>query len=318
MNITKADNKVIDLHADTLTKCHAKGCSVADNQTMQFALDRVPAGMRWCQCMAVFIPDELRGKAAADYFDDVYAFYRRELEQNCSTLAEVQSLNGIDDALNGTPAAGILTVEGGAVLAGKLENVEKLYRRGVRMMTLTWNGANEIAGGASTDIGFTPFGRAVVGQMERLGMVVDVSHLSDRAFWELCEFATRPFVASHSNARTVCGVSRNLTDEMFGEIVRRGGLVGINYYTHFIAPAGKGATAEKLVEHILHFLALGGEDVLALGSDYDGADLPPDMDRVEKLPRLFEAMRAAKIPEKVIAKIQYKNARRFFAAVKGV
>jgi membrane dipeptidase len=183
------------------------------------------------------------------------------------------------------------------------------------MMTLTWNAANEIAGGADTDEGFTAFGREVVRRMEQLGMAVDVSHLSDRAFWELCEFAEKPFVASHSNARAVCGHRRNLTDDMFKEIVRRGGVVGLNYSVNFLVNGGEGAGIDDLLRHAHHFLELGGSETLALGSDFDGTDIPPEFDRLDKLDFLINAFDRSGIPPATVDAILFHNANRYLSSL---
>lgn len=310
-----ANRRVIDLHCDTLTECGKRGVGLISDAMPHFSLDRLPEGIRWCQCMAVFMPDHLRGDAAESYFQEVYAIYERETALHRRFLTRVADTARIAAALEETPFAAILTVEGGSALAGRLENLEKLWDRGVRMMTLTWNGANEIAGGAATDEGFTPLGRQVVARMEQLGMAVDVSHLSDRAFWELCAFSGKPFAASHSNARAVCGHRRNLTDDMFREIVRRGGVVGLNYSTHFIREGGGSESIEDLLRHVHHYLELGGKGTLALGSDYDGTDIPPYLDGLGRIETLFEALDRSGIPQPVVEDILFHNANRFFAGL---
>jgi membrane dipeptidase len=159
--------------------------------------------------------------------------------------------------------------------------------------------------------GFTDVGREAVRRMEACGMVVDVSHISDEGFFELCKFSQKPFVASHSNARKICGHPRNLTDDMFTEIAGRGGLVGINYYGKFVRDGGSGSV-DDILRHIHHFLELGGEDVLALGSDFDGADMPDYLSGADKIHVLIDALRRSGIPETVVAKILSQNAIRFF------
>jgi membrane dipeptidase len=309
--------KVIDLHCDTMFECHRRGVGLNDEK-LAISLGKRPEGMHICQAMAVFMPDELRGQAAEDFFESVRRHYEGQLQQYRDTISPIRDVNTIDDALDEFPWATILTVEGGSALAGKLRNIRKLYDHGVRVMTLTWNAANEIAGGCATTEGFTAFGREAIREMERLGMVVDVSHLSDKGFSELCDLATRPFIATHSNARAVCNHRRNLTDEMFGEIRDRGGLVGLNYYNDFIVEEGASASIDDVLRHIHHFLDRGGEDTLALGSDFDGADIPPYLDSLEKIAVLFEAMEKSGISADVVEKIRYGNALRFFKGyVKG-
>lgn len=312
---TNMERRLIDLHCDTLTECYSRGIGLNSGDMPHFALDRLPEGLRLCQMMAVFMPDGYRGQEAEDYFNNVYAVYRRQMDEHQGRITPVEDTARIEEALRNNTLAAVLTVEGGSALAGKLDNVRRLWDLGVRMMTLTWNAANEIAGGAATDQGFTSFGRQAVGEMERLGMVVDVSHLSDKGFWELCGFAQRPFVASHSNARAVCGHRRNLTDDMFKEMVDRKGLVGLNYYKSFIRDDGEDGDIGDLMRHVHHFLELGGQDVLALGSDFDGADMPPYLDGLDKIENLVAALERSGLAPDVVEKILFGNASRFFAAL---
>lgn len=309
---TARDRRIIDLHCDTLTECRKYGCGLVDDR-LHLSLNKLPEGYRLCQAMAAFIPDTLRGMAARAYYEELCGVFQDLMRRNGAVIAQVADTAAVGEALEQRPFAAILTVEGGAVLAGDAAYLDRLYRDGVRMITLTWNDANEICGGAATDEGFTPFGRSAVARMEELGIAVDVSHLSDRGFWELCGMAKRPFVASHSNSRAVCGHRRNLTDDMFREIVRRGGLVGLNYYRAFIAPEGETEHIGDLLRHLHHFLDLGGEDVLALGSDFDGADMPPYLTGLDGVGNLIDAITASGVSQPVVEKIIYENARRFFA-----
>ena len=202
-----------------------------------------------------------------------------------------------------------LAVEGGAVLAGRLEYVQALAGHGVRMLTLTWNGENELAGGAAVTGGLKPFGREALRRMEDNNIVADVSHLNDESFWNVIKAARRP--ATHSNSRLLCNVSRNLTDDQFGCIAERGGLVGLNFYTGFLREDREHACMEDILRHAEHFLNLGGEDVLALGSDFDGADMPHDLPDCGALPQLAQRLREA-FGFTLTEKICYKNALDFW------
>lgn len=308
--------KFIDLHCDTLTECLGRKTGLDGDIMPHFGLSRLPENLHLCQCMAVFMPDEYRGKSAEDYFDSICEIYKRETKAHAAKLTKLTDASEISSALDSTQFASILTVEGGSAINGKLENLDKLYGCGVRMMTLTWNAENEIAGGASTDKGFTPFGRQVVAKMEQLGMAVDVSHLSDVGFWELCEFASKPFLASHSNARAICGHRRNLTDDMICEIINRGGLMGINYSIWFLRDGGENVTVDDILRHIYHVLELGGEDILALGSDYDGTDVPQDICRLDKIGTLIEALDKSGIQSSVVDKILFENASRYLSGLR--
>ena len=303
--------KVIDLHCDTLTKAYGNNSLLCCCEH-HFSLDRLPAGYNWCQCMAIFIPDEIRGKAAADYFDAVHGFYRKQLALYATVLQEAADLSTISEQLSQSPFTSVLTVEGGAALAGDPANVERLYSMGVKMLTLTWNSANELCGGVLSGGGFTKTGCETVRRMESTGMIVDVSHLSDKGFFQLCDFADKPFIASHSNSRSICSNPRNLTDSMFCEIVSRGGIVGLNYYNDFIVDGGSSVDISDLLRHVHRFLELGGENTLALGSDYDGADLPPYISGIEHIQYFADSLERSGIPPAIAEKILYKNTSDFF------
>ena len=301
---------IIDLHCDTLTLCNRAGIDLVSDQT-QLSLDRIDARGGWCQAFAVFLPDDIRGKAAVEYFSDNYRYYLRQLEK-FPQLTPVHTLADLDRAFAQGRIGALLTVEGGSVFAGDPARVAWLAGHGVRMVTLTWNGANELAGGAEEDTGLTELGREVVGLMERQGIIVDGSHLGDAAFDQLLEVARRPFVASHSNSRSVCGHRRNLTDRQFGAIVERGGLVGLNFCVRFLADRPEDATLEQLLRHIRRFVELGGEDVIALGSDFDGADMPPFVSSCEKLARLGDSMIKSGLDQTLTEMNLWRNARDFF------
>lgn len=233
------------------------------------------------------------------------------MEQNRDRVRACRTGADLSEALEAGKFAAILTVEGGAVLAGRLERVQAIHDAGVRMLTLTWNGPNELGSGHDTPGGLTAFGREAVAEMERLGVVADVSHLNDRGFEDLLAAAKKPFAASHSNARSVCGHRRNLPDEFIREMVRRECLIGLNYSRSFLSDEGRGSL-EDLYRHVCRFLELGAERCLALGSDYDGTDIHPDLDSVEKSLTIRDFLTDRGIPAGVADGIMFDNAFRFF------
>lgn len=299
---------LFDLHCDTLTTANEKNRGLMNGE-LAVSIDRLP-DTRWCQCFAIFIPDDMRGPAALHYFEQTVRFFRAQMNLHCARISPVSTLAQMDAALNAGKIAAFLTVEGGAVLAGDLTNAKKLAAAGVRMLTLTWNRANELAGGCEDKGGFTFFGRMAVAVLEQDGIILDVSHLSDAAFWDLAGFAKRPFVASHSNARAICDHPRNLTDEQFTHIVKIGGIVGINFYPTFVS-GGEDASFERLASHIDHFLELGGEDIIALGSDFDGAKMPSWLSGVQDMPDFYEKM-CKRFGQAQTDKIFGENALAFF------
>ncbi|MBC2870601.1 membrane dipeptidase [Bittarella massiliensis] len=297
---------LFDLHCDTLTSCCNKGLSLAENE-LEISLQKGAYLERWAQCFAVFVPDELRGEAAYDYYRRAVDYYRAQAAPPLLREgAQLAALRRGERRL-----CPILTVEGGAVLAGRLERIQALAEDGVQMLTITWNGENELGWGISENRGLKPLGREAVREMERWGILPDVSHLSQWGFYDLAAVAEGPIVASHSNAKALCNHPRNLTDEQFAVIRDRGGLVGLNYNQGFLREDGP-ATPDDIAEHALHFLALGGEKTLALGSDFDGAEMPQQLPDIAALPTLADAMARRGIGPQQIQAIFFDNAADFF------
>ncbi len=306
---------LFDLHCDTLTRDlyppFEKETETLDNPAFRLALSKVPVGTKWVQCFAVFMPDELRGDDAVAFFDRHAASFHRQAEKHRDCMAGCRSFAEMEKAVAEGKFAGLLTVEGGSALAGKLERVQAIYDAGVRMMTVTWNGPNEMASGHNTQNGFSEFGREAVAEMERLGVLVDVSHLNDRGFEDLLGFVRKPFVASHSNARAVCGHRRNLPDEFIREMVRREGLIGLTYCRDFVSDDKRGSM-DDFYRQVCHFLELGAERCIALGSDYDGAGIHEDLDSVEKSLRIGDYLTAHGISREIAEGLCFDNAWRFF------
>ena len=276
-----------------------------------FSLSAIPEGVHWCQCCAVFIPDELRGEEAIAYYDLHQRNFHRQMESLADKVLPCRAAADTEAAWSTGKTAAILTVENGSALAGRLDRIETLVRDGVRMMTLTWNGENEIASGNVTDHGLSPFGREAVRELERQGIVVDVSHLNDHSFEDLLKVAKKPFAASHSNARAVCGHKRNLTDEQIREMVKRNCLIGLNYCQDFLRAGDRPATLDDLYRHVEHFLELGAERCLALGSDADGTDVPPGLDSPERFAGLYQYFLDRGLSSAQAEGILWKNALDF-------
>ncbi len=206
-----------------------------------------------------------------------------------------------------------ISVEEGGILDNDITRLDTLYERGVRAITLTWNYENCIGyphEKSGSEFGLKPFGFEVIEKMENLGILVDVSHLSDQGFWDICNISKKPFIATHSNARTVCDTTRNLTDEMLRALAGRGGITGLNFYGYFLQ-GSETSSVEDMVKHIQHIVNVAGEDVLALGSDFDGIEGNLELEGVQDIYKLVNGMEKAGLPSAVIEKICYKNAESF-------
>ena len=306
------DMRLFDLHCDTLLEAMNTGKSLRHND-LQLSFEKGGDFSPWIQTMAVFVEDSVRDRAARLIFDNAQCFLHSQLEENpgvafCSSGEDL-------GAVCGSGGAGVmLSIEGGTPLMGDLDAVQELRGYGVRMMTLTWNGANEIGGGAGSPGGLTAFGRSVVAEMERCGMAVDISHASDELFADVASVAKKPFVASHSNSRVICPHRRNLTDAQFAEIVRRDGLVGINLYPEFVT-GGEDASLDDIYRHIEHFWSLGGEHVTAIGTDFDGASMPSCIPDAAHLERLGEYLLGKNTKESMVDDLFFNNAYNFFTGL---
>ena len=219
-----------DLHCDTVTTAMHQSVGL-DCDYLDISFPKNEEIKRHCQCFAIFCPDVISGEDAFNYYTMSKHFFENQLAEFPQFFEQAKTIGDVDRITGTGKTAAILTVEGGRVLGGKIEHLEDLYNDGVRMMTLTWNGENEIGKG-STDQSFSlkPFGIDVIKEMERIRMVIDVSHLSDAGLDDVLKNVDCAVAASHSNLREICGHRRNLTDEYFKEIVHREGIVGLNFY----------------------------------------------------------------------------------------
>lgn len=305
-----------DLHCDTLTDCmytNTGNPDTLDDPKRVLSLSNMPEDINWAQLYAIWIQDEYTGNSAMDFFDRSADNFDRQMKLFSDRVSPCRNASDIEAAWAAGKRAAVLTVENGSVLGGKLENLQHVADRGVKCMTLVWNGRNEIGSGQKEKGGLTAFGRELIPEMEKTGILVDVSHLNDQGFEELTGIVKKPFTATHSNARAVCGHKRNLTDDMIKEMAARGCLIGLNYYTDFICDNGEDAnTPDTLFRHVEHFLELGAENCLALGSDFDGSTLPVFINTAAKVADYYGYMIDRGISVETADAVFYKNAMRFF------
>ena len=303
--------KLFDLHCDTIERMEELGENMLTDKT-QLSLKYLPQIEKWCQTFAIFIPDSKRGVDAVSYYEQVLAYFHKMLQKHADIVEMANTADDIRRITGSKKCAALLSVEGGAVLDGKLENIEKLKKDGVKMMTLTWNGANELASGSvNPEMGFTSFGREAVREMERQNIIVDVSHLNDKGMEELMGFATKPIIATHSNLRSVCSHKRNVTEEMFKYIVEHKGLCGLNLLHGFVSDEPMKDSKAELFRHVYRMLELGGEDVIACGSDFDGG-ITSQMDNPALFASFGDYMVEHGISRRVSDKIMFENALHFF------
>ena len=305
--------RYFDLHCDTMIGCYNNNKALIKND-LHVDLIRAEYLKNYIQCFAVWIPDEFRGDAAFDYFSKVSDKFFEEVKKNREKIIFCNEMGDITKSEKENLFGAILTVENGSAVAGKLENIEKMSAMGVKMLTLTWNGENEIGGGVLSEnkIGLKPFGKLAVQELEKNNIVIDISHASIELFYDVAEMANKPFIASHSNSIKHCSNLRNLTDEQFEVIKDSGGIVGINLYRNFLNDSSEKASIKDIVIHAEHFLSLGGENAVSIGGDLDGSEMPYDIKGIESFGEIYEEFLRLNYKESLLNKIFYSNAADFF------
>lgn len=255
--------------------------------------------------------------------------FREELAANADLISQVTTGDEIRANEKAGRMSALMSIEEGGCCKGSLEHLKELYDAGARMMTLTWNHENELASPNHPDkahyFEFVPIddhglkkrGVEFVEAMQDLGMLVDVSHLSDAGFYDVCRIVKGPFVASHSNARAVCGCGRNLTDDMIRKLAEHGGVTGINFCPEFLEPKEKDPrqSLKAIAAHARHIMNVGGRECLGIGTDFDGIDGLLDYGSADKLPLLAEGLEKEGFTQEEIESIFYKNVLRVYDEV---
>ena len=296
--------RFFDLHCDTLYRAYNENKSIYKND-FHVSYEKSKGFKKYVQCFAAWIPDEYRGVNALNLFDGCINKLRDEQEESGFNIIKT-----LDDFEKDRCA--IVTVEGGAVLGGDIQKVKYLAENNVKIMTLTWNGRCEIGDGCGVNNsqGITKFGKQVVQKMEAYGIIIDVSHASEKLFYDVANIAEKPFIATHSNSYSVCPHKRNLTDSQFSEIKSRGGIVGITFCSEFLN-SNKKAGFDDVLKHVEHFWELGGENTLSIGSDFDGAEVPPELNSLEKVEDLYEYFLKKNYKESLVQKLFFENGYEF-------
>ena len=267
--------------------------------------------------------------AAYEYTCRVLDYFDSSMKEFARSVIPVRTVRDLERCINDGNIAGgtgaktlpgaLLTVEEGGMLDSKMDRLVHFFEKGVRLLTLTWNYDNCIGHPNTGDekrmaLGLTSFGFQVVEQMNELGMIVDVSHLSDGGFWDVEKASKKPFIASHSNSRAICDHPRNLTDEMLKALAGHGGVAGLNFCPSFL-DTENGCTVAAMIRHIEHMIHVAGEDVVAIGTDFDGIRGNLEIPHTGQMKLLYEGLEKAMMPARIIDKIFYGNALRVMKEV---
>jgi membrane dipeptidase len=309
--------RVFDGHCDVLSKLlenDSNGFSMGQDN-----LDVTYPGMlqsRYLlQNFAIFLSATSGRLRLEELLRSIDLFHQRILSQPGMTLIRTsEDLKALCSENGNGRIGAMLSLEGADVLNGNLAVLRILFQLGVRSLGITWNHANWAADGIMEPRrgGLTGQGRMLIEECNRLGMILDVSHLSERGFWELDELSVRPYIASHSNAYSICSHPRNLKDDQIHAIIQRSGFIGLTFVPYFTAST-KDVTMDQLLVHIDHMCALGGERCIGFGSDFDGIDQwIVGLENASHYNRLAEIL-LKHYPEEIVNQILYKNAIEFYS-----
>lgn len=322
--------RVADMHCDTiymLLKKRREGTEVSLlKNTLHMDLQKMKQGDYMLQNFAMFVhqneTDNLYEECKAEY-----AVFAEEMEKNKGMISQVFSYKEIEKNIEQGKISALLTIEEGEVCQGSTEKLKEFYDLGVRMMTLVWNYDNSLSTSAAKAVpptprkyhgsrpGLTQTGVEFVQCMEALGMIPDVSHMSDEGIEDMLNITTKPFVASHSNARSLCSHQRNLTDEFLKRMGNKGCVIGANFFSRFLREDAEYTETAWIAEHILHMVNVAGSESVGLGSDFDGIGCGLEMEDCAGMQTLADALSKRGMSQEQIEKVFYKNVLRLYKEV---
>lgn len=314
--------KLFDLHCDTAGECFKQKIPLKSND-LHIDLCKGKSLDKWVQVFAIWIPDELRGEAALEYFRSVYENFNEEIRLNADEIKLCQRFSEIESEKKQPLCKALLACEGGSPFAFE-GGIRLVKSYGVKVMTLTWNAENELGFGcqSGSENGLKPLGKRLLGEMADCGIVADVSHLNRRGFYDAID-SPAAVIASHSNSVSVLSETRAdsedkffscrrlLDDEQIRLLSQRGGLIGINFCKSFLGDEGDDGF-EAAYRHICRMLELGAENSIAIGSDYDGCEINPELCGIDKMTDFESFLLGRGLGKELTDKIFFKNSYNFF------
>ena len=314
---------IIDLHCDTMMACYFRKKPLKDFEG-HINIEKLKEGGCMAQALALFLPTDGHktrdGRDPWDLYKDMLSCWNENVDANSDVMRRAYSADDIRQNAREGYMSALLTVEDGIGIDGKMERLDEMYKDGVRMLTLTWNWENSIGFPNSADQelhkkGLKAFGIDAVRRMNEIGMIVDVSHLSEGGFWDVVKESSKPFAASHSCARALRDHQRNLTDEQLKALADKGGVVGINFCPDFLSEDKEHSYAKDVVRHMVHFRDVAGVDSMAWGSDFDGIGGVLDFKDYTGIALIIDLL-SKEFSDDEIDKINHGNFLRVFGAQK--
>ncbi len=324
--------ELIDMHCDTISALlHGDRKQSLVRNSLCVDIEGMHKAGTWIQFFACFVDAfkfqkkpsfDISPMAWEDAWQEVLQLLEQLRKEESQDLQLIGNCTDAEKNRETDRVCALATVEEGGVLNEKMGRLEELYERRVRLLTLTWNYENCLGYPNSDDTeimkrGLKPFGMEVIERMNELGMLIDVSHLSDGGFWDCIQKSKVPIVASHSNARTLCDHPRNLSDDMLRALAKKGGVAGLNLYPAFLKEDSQ-VTVADIARHAKYMIHVAGEDVVAIGTDFDGFESTVRegyLSHIREMERVWEACRKEGITERQLDKICWQNAWRVMQEV---
>lgn len=314
--------KIIDMHCDTImSHYYNRGENLYDREG-HLNLQMMQKAGALAQFFAIYLMrPEIEENGPYSLFKEMYQLYLKQMEQNADIIRPAYCCEDILRNQAEGRMSSILTIEDGVFVEDHIERIQEVYDKGVRLITLLWNFENSLGYPSSDNrqehnLGLKPMGIEAVEVMNRLGMIIDVSHMSEGGFYDVAQHSKDPFVASHSCARAICGHRRNLTDHQLQTLGNKGGLVGVNFYGSFLRDGEELPKLDWIVEHLLYMKNKAGIEAIGFGSDFDGIEDAGEIKNYEGYIRLLEKMQSV-FTDDEIDKICSRNAMRVMKDVFG-
>ncbi len=304
---------IFDAHCDTAFELLVQQKDLRKNQ-LHLDLERMEKYDNYFQVFAAFIDKKGIKEPPITQCLSIFKYINNELQKNGDKIRLICSAIDMENTLKDGKIGAILSIEGAEALQGELSNLLMYHKLGVRLITLTWNYANELADGITEARGggLTEFGKKAVSMMEKLGIIIDVSHLSVNGFWDVAEITRYPFVASHSCVKRLCNHPRNLDDEQIKLLISRNGCIGINFYPTFLSSSDE-CGIDEIIRHMEYILDFGGDNSLGFGSDFDGVpQLPNGLSGAENMDELILEMKKRGWSNDLIYNVCFGNFYRIF------
>ena len=305
---------IIDTHCDTASEILDSNENLLEN-TRHLSLNKLNCYNSYVQFFAAWIDKNSKNPflRAVEILDKI----KTEVKKNSDIIEEITDLNDVKNVIEKGKHGAIYSIEDARALCASIASIRAFYDLGVRAITLAWNDDNEVTDGINSirGAGLTAFGKEVVREMNRLKMIVDVSHITEKGFYDVLEVSKSPIMASHSNAKAICSHRRNLSNEQIKAMIDNKGIICVNVYPEFLSDIRQ-ANVDTIISHIEHIMSLGGENHIGLGSDFDGIGCLPDgIQGPEDYIKLFERMSKRGFTDEQIDKISHKNMLNFIERI---